>query len=150
MLLAVTGSREIVIQPAWEQILREFLERATMLVHGACPHPKKPKIEGAVSIDTWADEIARDVFRSRLHLRPASSSDPHPQVVLFPADWSLGPKGGPLRNAEMAHWCAEHVLKPKVLLAFPGNTGTRSCMREFRKVGICIETILELVARGAS
>src|SRR4030095_11115611 len=105
VLLAVTGSREIVIGDGWERVLREHLERAIVFVHGACPHPKKPKIPGAVSIDMWAEEIARDVFMSRLRSRLASADEPNPRVVQFPADWSLGRKAGPIRNAEMAQWC---------------------------------------------
>lgn len=136
MLLAVTGSREIVIGAGWEAILREHLERATVLVHGACPHPRRPKIQGALSIDAWANDVARECSNLR--------------VVRFPANWSLGPKAGPIRNAEMARWCADQELEPKLLLAFPGNDGTASCRSEFRKVGIRVESVRDLILRGQS
>lgn len=87
-----------------------------------------------MSIDAWADDIALGYS--------------HLKVYPFPADWSLGPKGGPIRNAEMARWCASLQMKPntpKKLLAFPGNNGTRSCMNEFRKVRIRVELVEELV-----
>lgn len=134
MLLAVTGSREILIGDGWEEILREHLERATVLVHGACPHPKNPKVHGSKSIDAWADDVALGYS--------------HLEIVRFPADWSLGRKGGPIRNADMARWCVEHEIKQKQLLAFPGNNGTASCRSEFRKVGIRVESVLELLLRG--
>jgi hypothetical protein len=40
-------------------------------------------------------------------------------VQTFPADWSLGRKAGPLRNAQMAEYATAVVL-------FPGGAGTRS------------------------
>jgi hypothetical protein len=127
MIVAVTGSRAILPLPHWEQILREHLETATVLVHGACPHPREPKIQLARSIDMWADEIALEY--------------PQIEIIRFKADWSRGRRAGPERNARMAMWCARHADPDRRLLAFPGNRGTASCVDEFMRVGITVRRI---------
>lgn len=52
-----------------------------------------------------------------------------------PADWSMGPKAGPLRNARML---AEG--KPELVLAFPmvgaENKGTANMVGQARKAGV--------------
>jgi hypothetical protein len=50
-------------------------------------------------------------------------------VRRFPADWSLGPKAGPLRNKEMADY-------GEALAAFPGGPGTTNMVNEATKKGI--------------
>ena len=43
----------------------------------------------------------------------------------YPADWSQGPSGGPIRNGVML---AAEV--PDLVLAFPGDRGTKDCIRQ--------------------
>lgn len=43
----------------------------------------------------------------------------------FPADWSLGKRGGPERNAKMARYCREDG----VCVCFMGNRGTLNMLR---------------------
>lgn len=50
-------------------------------------------------------------------------------VQSFPADWKLGRKGGPIRNAQMAKYATAVVL-------FPGGEGTKSMRRLAVKAGI--------------
>ena len=62
-------------------------------------------------------------------------------VKRFPADWSLGPKAGPLRNAEMAEYATAAIL-------FPGGRGTRSMECLAREEGLDVWVVgpqLELI-----
>lgn len=56
------------------------------------------------------------------------------KCVTFHADWSLGLKAGPLRNARML---AE--FKPEVVLAFPGGRGTADMVRRARDAGVPVQ-----------
>lgn len=50
---------------------------------------------------------------------------------LYPADWEIGPRAGPLRN--------QHMLtdfKPDLVVAFPGGKGTADCVRRAKRLGI--------------
>lgn len=53
----------------------------------------------------------------------------------FPADWSLGRKAGPMRNQEMIDAGADLVI------AFPGGSGTRDCVRRAKKAGIPVREV---------
>ncbi|WP_353653849.1 DUF2493 domain-containing protein [Halomonas sp. S3-1-1] len=55
----------------------------------------------------------------------------------FPADWDLGRRAGPLRNAQMVAY-ATH------LVAFPGGRGTADCVNQARGAGLLVRVIREL------
>ncbi|GAA0586821.1 DUF2493 domain-containing protein [Halomonas salifodinae] len=57
-------------------------------------------------------------------------------VRRFPADWSLGRRAGPLRNAEMVAY-ATH------LVAFPGGRGTADCVRQAKEAGLVVRVVGE-------
>lgn len=67
----------------------------------------------------------------------------------FPAPWGLlGSSAGPTRNANMLDgWQWDGTMwvpvdgTVVVLIAFPGNRGTRDCMRAAKKRDIPVETI---------
>jgi predicted polyphosphate/ATP-dependent NAD kinase len=84
--------------------LEEYVDQDPVIVHGDCP--------GA---DRLADREARDL---------GLTVEPHP------ADWSQGPKAGPIRNQKMIDAGADLVI------AFAGGTGTADCVRRARKAGI--------------
>lgn len=69
---------------------------------------------------TGADAIAKEWAEDRNILN-----------VQYDADWSVGPSGGPIRNARML---AEG--KPDIVLAFPGNTGTGNMIRQAIEAGV--------------
>jgi len=50
------------------------------------------------------------------------------------ADWTLGPKAGPLRNAAMV------ALKPDGLIALPGGRGTADMVRQAHRAGVIVWT----------
>lgn len=58
-------------------------------------------------------------------------------VEAHPADWSLGPKAGPTRNAEMV------ALGADLCVAFQldGSAGTENCIRLAHKAGIPVRVI---------
>lgn len=59
-------------------------------------------------------------------------------VLAFPADWKAhGRSAGPRRNKQML---AEG--KPDVVIAFPGNSGTRNMIAQAEEAGIVIYKIL--------
>lgn len=53
------------------------------------------------------------------------------QRIIFPANWSIGKKAGPIRNQLMLD-----VGKPNLVVAFPGGTGTADMVRRSRKAGV--------------
>ncbi|MDC8803955.1 DUF2493 domain-containing protein [Halomonas pacifica] len=57
-------------------------------------------------------------------------------VRRFPANWSLGRRAGPLRNAQMVTY-ATH------LVAFPGGRGTEDCVRQGRTAGLVVRVIAD-------
>lgn len=53
-------------------------------------------------------------------------------VAEFPANWrGLGKKAGPLRNGEMIE-----LMKPDVIIAFPGGNGTINCIQQAKNAGV--------------
>jgi len=52
-------------------------------------------------------------------------------VEIYPPDWSLGRKAGPLRNQRMID-----DGKPDAVLAFPGGRGTDDMIRRAWKAGL--------------
>lgn len=54
----------------------------------------------------------------------------------FPADWSQGPKAGPMRNAQMLR-----EGKPDIVLAFPGGAGTADMVAKARQAGVLVMEI---------
>lgn len=57
-------------------------------------------------------------------------------LVLFPANWSLGKRAGPLRNEYMIA-----TFKPDLVVAFPGGKGTANCVEMARKYGVPVREI---------
>lgn len=55
----------------------------------------------------------------------------------YPYPKSYGRAGGPIRNRQM---CSEN--KDGLLIAFPGNNGTASCIREARNLGMEIYEVI--------
>lgn len=55
-------------------------------------------------------------------------------LVLFPANWALGKRAGPLRNERMIA-----TFKPDLVVAFPGGKGTANCVEIARKYGVPVE-----------
>lgn len=53
------------------------------------------------------------------------------QTMGFPADWSLGPRAGPLRNQRMID-----EGEPDLVVAFPGGRGTADMVRRAKAAGI--------------
>ena len=83
MRLLVCGSREW--PGAWEDIAVHLPESGDVtILHGACSRIDWRGVQ--TSVDMLADFAARGLGFS---------------VETFPADWSLGRKAGPLRNARM-------------------------------------------------
>lgn len=83
-----------------------------ILIHGAAP--------GA---DTLADEEARRLLDCRI--------DP------YPADWTrLKKAAGPIRNQQMLDALLALSGYRKIILAFPGGTGTADMMNKGRNAGI--------------
>lgn len=106
------GSREY---GDWRQILdvlAEYKNQDTVVIHGACPR-------GA---DLWVDKAARSLGYD---------------VRKFPAEWDkyvdgkrLGKRAGPIRNIEMLK------QRPDVVLAFGDGRGTRGVVRGAERKGI--------------
>ncbi len=61
----------------------------------------------------------------------------HVPVRRFPADWSLGPKAGPLRNQAMVDE-ADAV----VAIAYPDSRGTKDCVRRAIAKGIPVAMLV--------
>lgn len=114
IILAVTGGRDYRNEPRIHSKLDKYHERYrfTHLLHG-----------GATGLDTIADEWCDT--RSGV------------QSVRCRAHWNRdGNKAaGPLRNDMMA------ILRPIVLLSFPGGTGTAGMTALCRSYGIKVITI---------
>lgn len=113
VIIAVTGGRDYTdMEKVYERMTHYHHRlRFTHVVHGGAT--------GLDSIvDAWCD-TKRGV-----------------QSVLCRAHWKRDGKGaGPIRNSMMA------IIRPTVLLAFPGGTGTRDMVRTCKAYGtrvICI------------
>ncbi len=109
MRLAVTGGRKV--EPD-DRITRAFVayltdQRVQLVITGGCP----------TGIDRWAQRVAQSI---------------HVPVCVFVAPWgAMGDVAGPWRNSAMSR-----LALADVLMAFPGNRGTASCVREFLTRGI--------------
>lgn len=57
-------------------------------------------------------------------------------LLLFPADWSLGKKAGPLRNQKMLD-----EGKPDLVLAFPGGRGTADMVARAQASGVPVTKV---------
>lgn len=123
--IVVTGGRDY----ADEDLVFIVLDRLhaetpfALLVHGACgwdlSKPESWEIDRLRGADGLSDKWAR------------SRGVP---LARSPADWSKGPSGGPRRNASMLD-----TYKPGRVLAFPGDRGTKNCVREARLRRIPVE-----------
>ena len=104
----ITGGRDYINEARIYQVLDAAVERLglTELIHGACP--------------TGADAIASQWARERGIGQRA-----------MPADWDKhGKAAGPIRNQAMID------LRPKHVIAFPGNSGTKDAVKRARRAGI--------------
>lgn len=116
-ILVVTGGRHF-MQP---HLVNKFMDGAwqalkcnALVVHGNCK----------TGADAFAEEWARGNGLEPKH---------------FDADWDRhGPSGGPIRNSEMINWAAaQYDAGATVLvLAFPGENGTRDCFGKAEKSGL--------------
>lgn len=57
-------------------------------------------------------------------------------VITFPANWRIGRKGGPLRNAFMLS-----EGRPDLVVAFPGGPGTQDMVRRAEAAGVPVKRI---------
>lgn len=112
MRVAVTGGRDfndrLVVWNALDKIHRET--EITLLIHGACP-------VGTGGADMLAEQWAR------------YNEVPY---VGVPAKFKTGKHGkaeGPLRNLRMLT-----MFQAERLVAFPGGSGTNSCVKEAKKL----------------
>lgn len=86
------------------------------------------------------DRLARERQTSVIIHGAAAGADRHAgrwaakhgiQTMPFPADWSLGPRAGPLRNQRMID-----EGEPDLVVAFPGGRGTADMVRRAKAAGI--------------
>lgn len=70
---------------------------------------------GATGVDQFAKEWA--------------GTKPEIKRFVCKADWSLGKRAGPLRNARMLEW------KPDLVVAFPGGRGTDDMVHRSAEAG---------------
>lgn len=54
-------------------------------------------------------------------------------VETYPADWSKGKAGGPIRNLQMLE-----EGRPDLVVAFPGGAGTRNMVKQAKRAGVKI------------
>lgn len=87
-----------------------------VVVTGACP--------------TGADALAEKWAFLRYHT-----------VKRFHADWDLGKKAGPLRNAEMVGWVAEQSEAFAVAFHNGSSRGTADCIERIRRYEIPLKII---------
>jgi hypothetical protein len=123
MKVVITGGRNYVgREHVFATLDAVHAENAiTLLIHGACgwdaddPTTFERQLRGADGLaDAWA--ASRDVPIERV-----------------PAAWtSLGGNAGPIRNGLMLD------RQPEIVIAFPGDRGTRNCTSQARKRGIRI------------
>lgn len=57
-------------------------------------------------------------------------------LMLFPANWALGKRAGPLRNEQMIA-----TFKPDLVVAFPGDRGTANCVEMAHKYGVPVRIV---------
>lgn len=123
MKIVVTGGRDYADRDHVFLVLDRLHTETpiAILIHGACgwdgdrPASFARELRGADGLaDAWA--IARAV-----------------PVERVPARWANGSKGGPLRNGLMLD------RSPALVVAFPGDRGTRNCVNQARQRGIRVE-----------
>lgn len=115
MRVVVTGGREYGDYEHLDNVLTE-LDRTvgiSLIGHGACR-------DGGADImaERWAKE----------HEVP---------YMGIPARWKRGSRGkgeGPIRNGLMLQ-----LIKPDMVIAFPGGNGTANCVLQAHKLGITVQ-----------
>lgn len=124
----VCGGRRYMDSDRVYAVLNQVLDALTgakmpmRLVHGAC-NVKRPYTR----IDT-DPPVGADAIAHRWALRHKDEVE----VVPYPADWTKhGLAAGPLRNQAMLD-----EQKPALVIAFPGNKGTRDMVRRARAAHI--------------
>lgn len=111
MRVLVCGGRDFRNSPMMARVLGEVgTHRISVVIHG-----------GAPGADTMAGSWA-SAFGVRCET--------------YDADWSLGPKAGPIRNQRMID-----EGKPDLVVAFPGGKGTADMVRRAKKAGIPVKEI---------
>lgn len=137
----MTGSRawndRTAIETALADAVREVPFGETIaLVHGMCD----PRTVGGRRV-AWLKAVELSVFTQSGYRGADWIADRFARrrnwtVEMFPADWSLGPKAGPERNALMVKEGADLCLA----FALPNSRGTWDCVRKARAAGI--ETVV--------
>lgn len=112
MRILIFGGRKFVMTDDYAESLQIWLRKmgATEVIHGDAP-----------GVDKAAGRVASEIG---IHVRA------------FPADWSLGPKAGPIRNQQMID-----AGRPDYGIGFPGGAGTADMLRRLRKAGIRVKII---------
>jgi hypothetical protein len=132
------NSQHIVIVTGWRdypQALRRIVDANLnsiyvrygnfVLLHGACTKRGSDEMVGA---DRYADDWAQTVLGIDLRRRPA--------------DWSLGNRGGPIRNRQMVREAMQLAPVDRIHgLAFPGpgSRGTIDCIGVMKAFGIEVD-----------
>lgn len=105
MKVIIAGSRNIIdpliVRAAVDQ--SRWFFKITEIVHGGCR-----------GVDEIADQQCRTVW----------------PIKVFPADWSLGKKAGPIRNRAMAAYADALIAIP-----LPGSRGTQNMIEEMQALG---------------
>lgn len=114
-------SRTVIVCGGRDQ--RDYGEVARVLndLHVVFPFGKVAH-GGARGVDSFADRWAK------------ANNIP---VVMFPADWKrYGNSAGPIRNETMLS-----IMKPHLVIAFPGGKGTKNMVRLARKAAVPVVEI---------
>ena len=139
-IVAITGGREVRPTPASLRAFVQWLRirRVGIMVHGACPlrHPTR-EIPYERSVDAI---VSRTVIQ-----------ETDVAVESWPALWGKY-KGaaGPIRSGFMLEgdrrdWGGVHMHRPAdILVAWPGDSGTRRCREHADRLGIEVAEIAEI------
>jgi hypothetical protein len=114
MNVVITGGRHFKDRKMMWETLNKIHQETPIerLAHGAC---------------TGADNLAREwAIENGL------------TAVGYPADWHIGKKAGPMRNAYMLQ-----QEQPDLVVAFPGGRGTQNAIDFAKKMGYTITIINE-------
>jgi hypothetical protein len=99
---------------------------APLLIHGACG-----KRDSSGRAYRGADELAHDV-----------AFDLGWRIQACPADWSLGDKAGPVRNADMAaRWLPTRALGFGALERRGDDTGTFDMFKVLNRMGVLVTVV---------
>lgn len=104
-----------------ERVLSVHLRPGDIIMHGGCPHQRDR--DGEIirwSVDAGADEYVK----SRGY-----ETDPRP------ADWSLGAKGGPVRNEEIANYLATRCEEAVAVGFWEGKVKGSGSLDMLRRLG---------------